>query len=69
MPGWIVSPRSLNSHITAPQQIAAKMENWRELGGRGRPGAVGEFEYGDFARSRKEDTTRAQTYKTIWAIG
>lgn len=69
MPGWIVSPRSLNNHITAPQQTAANMENWRESGGTGLPGAAGEFEYGDFARARKEDTTREQTYNTIWMTG
>ena len=66
MPGWIVSPRSLNSHITAPQQTAAKMENWRASGGSGLPGAAGAFEYGVFARARKDATTREQTYSTIW---
>ena len=66
MPGWIVSPRSLKSHMTAPQHSAAKMENCVASGGRGLPGAAVVFEYGVFARARKEATTREQTYKTIW---
>ncbi len=65
MPGWIVSPRSLKSHMTAPQHSAAKMENCVASGGSGLPGAALVFEYGVFARARKEATTREQTYRTI----
>ena len=65
MPGWIVSPRSWKSHITAPQTTAAKMENCRASGGSGRPGAGVVFEYGVLARERNDATTREQTYSTI----
>lgn len=67
MPGWIVSPRSLKSHITAPQQTAAKMEKYRALGGTGFTGdeAVDDMLYGDGARGMRDATTREQTYKTI----
>ena len=66
MPGWIVSPLSWKSHITAPQQRAAKIENCLESGGSGLPAALpGPLEYGVLARARKEATTREQTYNTI----
>lgn len=65
MPGWMVSPRSLNSHITPPQQRAAKMENCVESGGRGLPDPGAELGYGDFARAMKDATTREHTYNTI----
>lgn len=35
MPGWIDSPLSLNSHMTAPQHNAAKRENLVASGGMG----------------------------------
>lgn len=35
MPGWIVSPLFSNSHITNPQEIAAKAVKYRESGGMG----------------------------------
>lgn len=35
MPGWIVSPLFSNSHITSPQEIAAKAVKYRESGGMG----------------------------------
>lgn len=35
MPGWMVSPLSLNSHITAPHERAANTVKYRELGGTG----------------------------------
>lgn len=35
MPGWRVSPRCWNSHITVPQDSAAKSENARLSGGMG----------------------------------
>lgn len=68
IPGCTVSPRSLKSHMTAPQHTAAKIENWAASGGSGRVPAAGgaDEEYGVFARERKAATTREQTYSTIW---
>lgn len=67
IPGCIVSPLSLNSHITAPQHSAAKMENLRASGGMGRTAefAVEDMAYGVDARGINDATTREQTYRTI----
>jgi hypothetical protein len=71
IPGWIVSPRSLNSHMTAPQQTAANTEKYLESGGTGLTAedAVDDMLYGAGARGMKDATTREQTYSTIWVKG
>lgn len=63
MPGWMVSPLSLNNHITAPQHNAAKRENLVASGGMGfTEEEEGDLvEYGAFARGRNDATTREQT--------
>ena len=66
MPGWIVSPRWRKSHITAPQETAAKTVKYRESGGNGLvPGPEsadwGEELYGVPARGINEATTRDTT--------
>ena len=65
MPGWIVSPLSWKSHITAPQQRAAKIENCLASGGKGLPDAGAAPEYEVFARAMNDATTREHTYNTI----
>lgn len=70
MPGWMVSPRWRKSHITAPQETAAKTVKYRESGGNGLvPGPEsadwGEELYGVPARGINEATTRDTTYRTI----
>ena len=68
IPGWIVSPRSWNSHMTAPQHTAAKTEKYLASGGTGftAEDAVDVMLYGEGARGMKDATTREQTYSTIW---
>jgi hypothetical protein len=61
IPGWIDSPRCLKSHMTAPQDMAAKTENTRAFGGMGRataPAAAGGV---GAERGMNEARTREQT--------
>ena len=68
MPGWMVSPLSVNSHMTAPQHSAAKTENLVASGGTGltEEDDVYLAEYGAFARGMNDATTREHTYRTIY---
>lgn len=64
MPGCIVWPRWLNSHITAPHERAANTVKYRESGGMGLTAPDVEpddDEYGAAARGMKDDTTRDTT--------
>lgn len=63
IPGWIVSPRSWNSHITAPQHTAAKTEKYFAFGGTGLTAdeAVEDMLYGVGARGMNDATTREHT--------
>lgn len=68
MPGWIVCPRWLYNHITAPQDNAANRVKYLESGGSGfpaEPGDGADEPRGVCARGRKEETTRDTTYRTI----
>lgn len=65
MPGWILWPRFLNNHITAPHANAANTEKCRESGGTGRarvdPSGEGAFEYGVPARGKNAAITLETT--------
>ena len=63
IPGWIVSPLLVKSHMTAPQHTAANTEKWRAFGGTGFTAdeAVEAIEYGEVDRGMKDATTREQT--------
>lgn len=66
IPGWMVSPRCWNSHITAPHERAANTVKYLECGGIGFTAEVasadcGDVLYGDEDRGMKDATTRETT--------
>lgn len=68
IPGWILSPLLLKSHMTAPQQMAANMEKCLAFGGTGftPDGGDEDVEYGEDALGMNDAMTLEQTYRTIW---
>lgn len=65
MPGWIVSPRCANSHITAPHEREANTVKYLESGGMGLTADSDDVdapdEYGVLALGMKDATTRDTT--------
>ena len=64
IPGWMVSPRSLNNHMTAAHDRAAKTVKYRASGGIGFTDeweGLEDVEYGVLERGIKEARTRETT--------